>query len=139
MRYMKLLSLILLFIFCLLFNNIDAQNNITKKNMELDSIFNYICELQIKHPEIVIKQAIYETGWLKSEFLMSRNNLFGFRAKKYLEFPNWKASVDYYKKWQDKNYKNEKEDYYSFLVRIKYGTKHYSLHLKKLNYIRYCN
>ena len=139
MRYMKSHHFILLILFCLIFSNTHAQNSASKKNLELDSIFNYICELKIKHPEIVIKQAIYETGWLKSNFLMSRNNLFGFRAKHYLHFSNWKASVEYYKKWQDKNYKNDNEDYYSFLVRIKYGTKHYSNHLKKLKYNRHCN
>jgi hypothetical protein len=105
----------------------------------LDSIFNYMCQKGIKHGDIVIKQVIVETGWLKSPFLMSRNNLFGFRSKKYLRFKSWKSSVDFYKKWQDKHYINHKEDYYKFLIRIKYaGAKHYTSYLKRINYKRTC-
>ena len=80
----------------------------------LDSVFNYICKSDIVHKDIVIKQVIWETGWLKSNFLMSKNNLFGFRAKEYLTFSSWQASVDYYEEWQKKYYKNPEEDYYAF-------------------------
>jgi hypothetical protein len=105
----------------------------------LDSIFNYMCQKGIKHGDIVIRQVIVETGWLKSPFLMSRNNLFGFRSKKYIRFKSWKSSVDYYKKWQDKNYTNSKEDYYQFLIRIKYASaKNYTQYLKRINYTKTC-
>ena len=85
-----------------------------------------------------MKQAIFETGWFKSDFLMSRNNLFGFRHKNYLTFKNWRESVEYYKKWQEKRYTDPKEDYYDFLIRIKYGTPAYPTHLKKLRFTRKC-
>lgn len=110
-----------------------------KDNLLLDSISNFICEQKILHPEIVIKQVILETGWLKSPFLMSKNNLFGFRRKKYLSFSSWKESVEYYKKWQEKYYKNTDQDYFKFLIRIKYATKKYPEHLKKINYNKTCN
>lgn len=105
----------------------------------LDSVFNYICQSDIVHKDIVIKQVIWETGWLKSNFLMSKNNLFGFRAKEYLTFSSWQASVDYYEKWQNKYYKNPEEDYYVFLVRIKYSNSRYPSHLKSLNYTKTCS
>jgi hypothetical protein len=109
-----------------------------QKKLTADTVFNYICELGIKHPEIVIKQSILETGWYAAPFLMSRNNLFGFRKVQYLRFANWKESVQYYKRWQDKNYKNPEEDYYAFLVRIKYATPQYPTHLKKVKYTNSC-
>jgi hypothetical protein len=104
----------------------------------LDSVFNYICKSTIVHKDIVIKQAIWETGWLKSSFLMSKNNLFGFRAKEYLSFPSWQASVDYYEKWQNKYYTNRDEDYYAFLVRIRYSNSRYPAHLKSLSFNKKC-
>ena len=108
-------------------------------NPLLDSIREYICEKQIKHPDIVMKQVILETGWLQSKYLMSRNNLFAFRVtKEYMRFKSWRASVDYYKGWQDRKYKNPKEDYYKFLVRIHYAVKSYPDHLKKVRYNRSC-
>ena len=36
-----------------------------------DSVFEYICFKEIKHPNIVMRQAILETGWFKSKFLMN--------------------------------------------------------------------
>jgi uncharacterized FlgJ-related protein len=126
-------------IFLLVFININAYAQVKKKNLFIDSVFNYICESKILHPEIVIKQAVLETGWFKSKFLMKKNNIFAFRKKQYLSFNSWKDCVDYYKAWQIKHYTNTKEDYYTFLVRIKYATPAYPSHLKKLNCVKSCN
>jgi flagellum-specific peptidoglycan hydrolase FlgJ len=110
-----------------------------KKNQALiDSIACYICASDIAHKEIVMHQAILETGWFRAEFLMSRNNLFGFRSKNYLRFNNWKESVDYYQQWQKKRYTDPKEDYYKFLERIKYGSRGYSNGLRKIKYTLKC-
>lgn len=87
-----------------------------------DSVYAYILKTDIKHPEIVLKQAILETGWFQSKHLMGRNNLFAFRAtKKYMWFKTWQECIEYYKRWQDNNYTNPKENYYSFLLRKKYS------------------
>ena len=110
-----------------------------KKNQALiDSIACYICASDIAHKEIVMHQAILETGWFRAEFLMSRNNLFGFRSKSYLRFNNWKESVDYYQQWQKKRYTDPQEDYYKFLERIKYGSRGYSNGLRKIKYTLKC-
>lgn len=119
-------------------NNLDIKKWQEPKQTLLDSVFNYICQSGILHKDIVIKQVIWETGWLKSNFLMSKNNLFGFRAKEYMTFSSWQASVDYYEKWQNTYYKNKEEDYYVFLVRIGYSNSRYPSHLKKLNYTKKC-
>jgi len=125
-----------LFLVAIMFISLTVN---AQKTAFADSVFNYICELGIQHPNIVMKQAIVETGWFKTKFLMSRNNLFGFRSKNYLKFNNWKESVVYYKKWQDKRYTNPKEDYYKFLVRIKYASAtNYISYLKKMKYDKSC-
>jgi len=103
-----------------------------------DSVFAYICQINILHPNIVMRQAILETGWFRSPYLMKKNNLFGFRNKQYLTFNDWKASIDYYKKWQSRRYKNHQEDYYHFLVRIKYAAKGYVNNLKRVNFTENC-
>jgi hypothetical protein len=104
----------------------------------LASIFEYICASQILHKDIVIKQVIWETGWLKGKFLMSKNNLFGFRAKQYLSFSTWQESVDYYQNWQKTHYLDPKEDYYQFLVRMKFSNSNYPAHLKSIRYTGTC-
>lgn len=86
-------------------------------------VYRYIKCSGILYPEIVLRQAVWETGWFKSRHSLQKNNLFGFRySKKYMSFENWKACVDYYKNWQIRKYTNPDEDYYKFLIRIKYAT-----------------
>jgi hypothetical protein len=132
-KYSYMYKIFFLFLLLISFSG-QAQ-----KTSFADSVFSYICEVGIQHPNIVMKQAIVETGWFKTKFLMSRNNLFGFRAKNYLYFKNWKESVVYYKNWQDKRYTNKNEDYYAFLVRIKYASAPgYTNYLKKMKYNRSC-
>lgn len=109
------------------------------RQVMLDSIFDFICAQDIKHENIVFKQVIWETGWLKSEMLMQKKNLFGFKVKRYLQFDSWQQSVIYYKKWQSKYFTDDTEDYYDFLVRIRYADSGYSRNLKKLKIERYCN
>ncbi|HLP52513.1 MAG TPA: glucosaminidase domain-containing protein [Chitinophagales bacterium] len=103
-----------------------------------DSVYAYILASDIKHPEIVLKQAILETGWFQSKMLMKKNNLFAFRStKKYKQFDTWQASIDYYKKWQDEYYTNPEENYYTFLKRKKYAhTPEYIRILKNINLAR---
>lgn len=88
---------------------------------------------EVKHPEIVLKQAVWETGWFKSTSCKVDNNLFGFThdGKNYLKFNTWEESIQYYKKWQDRNYKGG--DYYNFLTNLPYaGDSLYTTHLKSI-------
>ncbi len=116
----------------------NSEFSFAQAKLNVDSVFNYICKSGIKNPEVVIKQAVLETGWFKSSFLMSRNNIFAFRTKKYLRFDNWKDCVDYYKRWQDRKYKDTTENYYDFLVRIKYATPEYPKYLKRVKLSKSC-
>ncbi len=132
------LSLLLLCVTFTTFYHSSHGVDSTRQVM-LDSIFDFICEQEIKHENIVFKQVIWETGWLKSEMLMQKNNLFGFKVKKYLHFDSWQESVIYYKKWQSKYFTDDTEDYYDFLVRVRYAKSGYTRNLKKLKIDRYCN
>ena len=85
--------------------------------------------------EIVLKQAILETGWFRSYSCRVRNNLFGLTKPKggYFEFNHWAESVKgYLTKVQYKL--NPKENYYKFLKRIGYATD--SNYIKKLKMIK---
>lgn len=128
------LTLVMAAMLYLTFGELQAQ----QQRPTADEVFQYICEKGIAHPEIVIRQAILESGWFKAPFLMSRNNIFGFRSKNYLSFKSWRDCVDYYKQWQDKRYKDPNEDYYAFLVRVKYAVRSYPTHLKKVKYDNTC-
>ena len=54
------------------------------------------------------------------------------QCRTYMSFINWQASVDYYKKWQDKFYTNHSENYYDFLKRIKYARSPHYIKVLKL-------
>ena len=105
-KYNTYILLVIIFILCII-GKLQSQT--------ITEVTKYIKSKDIKYEEIVIKQAIKETGWFKcTNCSLSRNNIFGFRWKgKYLEFNHWKESVDYYERWQNKHYKDG--DYYKFL------------------------
>ena len=110
MRYLIIMLL------CLAISKgVDAQTE--------QEIYDYMLCVGIKHPDVVLKQAIYETGHFKSHIFLQKNNLFGFRHKKYMVFDNWQACLDYYKVWQDKHYKNDSIDYYKFLEKLNFSGK----------------
>ena len=123
----------LLFFLNVLTANITAQQH--QKTPTVQEVYTYIVCAGIKFPDIVLRQAIWETGWFKSKHMIHKNNLFGFRhSKKYMSFTNWNECVDYYKSWQLRQYTREGEDYYAFLIRVKYAqSKKYIECLKSLN------
>ncbi len=71
------------------------------------TIPNLLAEIKrngIRHPNIVLAQAILETGWFRSSVCRNKHNLFGLtnpRTKTYYEFNHWTESVRaYYTKVQ---------------------------------------
>lgn len=87
-----------------------------------NEVYCYIKSIGIKNPEVVLRQAIYESGHFNSSIFRNKNNVFGFRrTMTYITYKDWKACVDYYKVWQDKHYKDTSEDYYTFLQKINYS------------------
>jgi Mannosyl-glycoprotein endo-beta-N-acetylglucosaminidase len=105
----------------------------------VDDVFTKICEKNIEFPSIVMRQAILETGWFRSQFLMSKNNLFGFKHRQYLQFDHFEESIDFYKQWQDRHLPSDTMNYYQFLEKIKYGTPGYTKHLQHIAWNKACN
>lgn len=89
----------------------------------------------IKHPGIVVSQAILETGHYRSENCIVNNNLFGLynsNKKEYYKFEHWTESVKKYKEWIQYRYKDG--DYYEFLINCNYAED--SLYVNKIKNIR---
>jgi uncharacterized FlgJ-related protein len=93
-----------------------------------------IRDMGIKFPEMVFKQAMLESGWLKSRLAKKQNNLFGmkmprkretFATKKgknnYAYYESWAHSVADYKLYQDNR---NITDINSFLSNSKYSQTH---------------
>lgn len=114
----------------------DARGPVDAELVE--RVFQTICKAGIRNPRIVMSQAILETGWFRSPFLMTRNNLFAFRRGQYLRFDRLEHSVLFYKAWQDKNMPASVDDYYQFLDRMPYGSPDYTTHLKNIPWNRDC-
>lgn len=123
---------ILISLFCLgeynASRNVDAapfRNNDTT-NVCIEDTFtikDFVLELHIqgvKYPDIILRQAILESGWFTSLAWRKNRNPFGFVGKDgYMVFNDWKSAVGYMKIWQDKHYKGG--SYYDFLEKIRYA------------------
>lgn len=113
-REAKIVHTLVLVFGILLTMLIFSINSSAQTKCEVDSV---IRSYGIKHPDVVLKQSILETGWYESYSCRERKNLFGFYyKKKFLEFETWEDSVAYYARWQKRHLKDECcDDYYDFL------------------------
>lgn len=98
--------------------------------LTIPNLYQEIIRNGIKHPKIVLAQAILETGWFRSPLCRNRHNLFGLtnpQTGKYYEFNHWTESVRaYYTKVQyrysQKNQINSSDvDYLKWLRDIGYA------------------
>lgn len=107
----------------------EISDELTVKNVR-----KALINEEVQHAEIVLRQAILETGWFKcTSCSLNKNNIFGFwYKKKYIEFENWKECIAYYKRWQDKHYKGG--DYYTFLRKVGFATS--QTYVQKLKSIK---
>lgn len=93
-----------------------------------DSVFTYIVELNIKHPDVVLKQAKIESGNFKSKVFLENNNMFGFKKafkrantqvdtnRGYAVYDSWQECVIDYALYQTYSAKNlGREEYINFL------------------------
>lgn len=114
MRYI----LALLFSVIILFNVNAKIPSFMNKNPK-EGLWEALEYYKIHHKEIVYAQAILETGWFKS--INHHNNLFGLRGKHYYTYKHWSESIKAYKEKIQSRYK-QGEDYYQFLIRIRYAS-----------------
>lgn len=94
------------------------------EGLTIESLYQEILKNNIKHPKIVLAQAILETGWFRSSVCRKKGNLFGLRNPRthdYYNFNDWRESVKaYYDKVQYR-YKNKNENYLIWLKKIRYA------------------
>ena len=90
--------------------------------LTIPNLYAEIVRNGIRHPKIVLAQAILETGWFTSPVCRNKHNLFGLtnpRTGKYFEFDHWTESVRaYYTKVQ---YKFKGGNYLLWLRKIGYA------------------
>lgn len=101
----------------------------------------YYCDLL--YPEIVLAQSIKEAGWEYNSYnAEKRHNLFGLKGGKksesnkygYKIFDHWSESIDDYKNRIQNRY-IEGEDYFKFLIRIKYFQSDSGKYISDLKWI----
>lgn len=104
--------------------------------MNLENVYREILFSDIKYPAIVMRQVVWETQWLNCRNCSLKfNNLFGFMTKRgYMHFNTWVDCIKYYKKWQTKLHVEKYNDYYAFLVHVKFALgESYNNALRTLN------
>jgi hypothetical protein len=128
---MKNLFILLLFVFSSACANKNAMPpRIPNDSISVHDVQMAIWALPFKHKDIVLAQAILETGWFKSKNFMNNNNLFGMRQPHtrmttsdtaydgYAHYTNWQQSViDYYllQSTTETIYPRSREQYYHYL------------------------
>lgn len=87
-----------------------------------ENLMNELKAQDVQFPEIVVAQALLETGNFKSYSCINRNNLFGLRKKDstYMSFEHWTECVAAYKKYIQK-WKQPPNDYYKYLDDLGYA------------------
>lgn len=95
----------------------------TIPELTLENVYREMLFMDIKHPDIVLRQVIVETMWLKCDHCsLNFNNLFGFTTRKgYMKFKNWVDCLKFYKQWQEKLKVTGEENYYALLKRAKFA------------------
>lgn len=99
-----------------------ASQNSMLPELTIPNLYAEIIRNGIRHPKIVLAQAILETGWFTSPVCRNKHNLFGLtnpQTGKYFEFGHWTESVRaYYTKVQ---YKYKGGNYLFWLRKIGYA------------------
>ena len=119
------------------FNDEDSISIRWKQNhfiLNEENLYHELVAQDVDFPEIVLAQAILETGHFKSYSCVQRNNLFGLRSGKgsYMAFDHWTLAVAAYKKYIQK-YNSPPKDYYKYLNTLGYANDpNYTVKLKEL-------
>lgn len=120
-KFLKILFVIILF-------PIVSIGQISTKEVE-----KLLYKYDIKHPEIVLRIGILESGWFTSNKAVNHKNIFGFETGKKV-FSSYDEAVLAYKNRVESRLKKG-ENYYKFLRRIEYAED--KLYIKKLKSIEY--
>lgn len=112
------------------------------EDLNRDTFYEALLYYEVKHPKLVLAQAILETGNFKSYNCVVRNNVLGLvnsfknptkeNPYQYFEFNAWEESIIAYIKYVEYKIQDD-EDYLDFLERIGYAEDpEYSETVRKL-------
>ena len=90
--------------------------------LNIKNLMAVLRQYDVKFPQIVVAQALLETGYFTSRVCLENNNLFGLRRPSngnYYTFSSWEESVKAYKDYVQYKYKGG--NYYNFLDGIEYA------------------
>lgn len=92
--------------------------------LTLENVYRELLLKDVKFPEVVLRQVIWETQWLKcNNCSLEFNNLFGFTTKKgMMRFKTWVDCIKFYKQWQTKRGVEKCEDYYALLKKARFAS-----------------
>lgn len=117
-----------------------AMRHIENEKFSVSNFMYYLKLLEVKFPEVVLRQSIEETGWWKSSAFKKKHNLFGLSKKgKCLTFAHWTQSVKAYKMLQVKHLHkvDSKQCYYKTLTKKRYSqNKKYVRNLRNIDLTR---
>lgn len=101
--------------------NVSAEWKTDHLILNKANLLNELKVQGVKFPEIVLAQAILETGHFKSYICRNNNNLFGLKSgNTYMKFTHWTESVAAYKEYIQ-NWKKPPKDYYKYLKDLGYA------------------
>jgi len=125
----------------------------------VQNMLGYLKHIEMRHPELVLRQAILESGWFRSKYCIKYNNMFGMGKPYYrqsaassfiktdkshyiAQYDHWTICADDYKLYQDYMF-NEHDysgrtdnDYIQFLIDRHYFEEDPTTYKSILNGIR---
>ncbi len=109
-----------------------------------ETLYQYLLDIKVEHPKIVLAQALLETGNLTDEKMLLKNNLFGMKVpskrptmnignEEYCVFNTWYDAVIDYAFFQSKYCSNLNEkQYYNYLEKHYASDKNYVKKIKQI-------
>lgn len=101
-----------------------CSNTFLEEELNDSTLYEALVYYKVKHPKIVLAQAKLESGNFTSEYCINKNNFLGLynsKTRTYYSFKHWTDCIQAYKEMIEYKHKDG-EDYYSFLIRIKYAS-----------------
>lgn len=112
------------------------QENPYDKELTISNLYNELIRQGVKHPKIVLAQAILESGHFRSRLTLTHNNIFGIKKRngEYQMFSHRSDAVTPYRDLVQYKFKGRtSSDYYAFLDKIGYaGGKDYVYNVKRI-------
>lgn len=107
----------------LLTGNENFKGNNDLPELTIANLYAELKRQGVKHPKIVLAQALLESAYFKSKLTRTHNNIFGIRKRNgdYQAFDHWTSAVTAYRDLVQYKFRDGRESYGQFLSRIGYA------------------